>query len=562
MADKKLVLTLQVNDDGTMALKRFQDGIDKASKSAEGMSRSLTLIKWDSIVNLTSRVFNATRSFYEFGKEISNSLGAIERQSKILGMSTEEFQRLTYAAQMTDVETGDLMVAMKNLSRNIAETAQGSGAAKSIFDRMGISIHDSTGKTKSLGQMILDLAGKFRMIPDGAQKIALSMELFGRSGERMVSMLNEGKAGLTEFMQKAVVVSDRLIKAGSEAEEAWKAVDREFFAMKANLAPVAADFIGLINNMLIALKEFKEESRGMGGIWESLARQTDVFGQWGLKEGAGEWPKPERKYMDVTGAKREPSLFTENQLRITATPGFGQTVDVPVPFSLSPDFRIDQVGFNDRMEEIMVDTEGAIIDYVGDKPPLQIPWEIAPDFKSQIITLRQGTDDIDKFWNSKITEMGNVFSSGFENVLTHGFENIGDAFKDLANMMLGELTKIFGQLLINEALWGSMTGKPKEGFGTGAFSWLSAFIPKFDSGAIVSHPMIGALAMNNRPEAIIPLDQIGKSGRGGPNVTINNFNIQTYDGRSTEDWIKRNIQTFVAHTKNYNRNAGARGNMV
>ena len=39
-------------------------------------------------------------------------------------------------------------------------------------------------------------------------------------------------------------------------------------------------------------------------------------------------------------------------------------------------------------------------------------------------------------------------------------------------------------------------------------------IPILDSGAVVTGPTIAGLAMNNRPEAVVPLDRAGGLGRG------------------------------------------------
>ena len=39
-------------------------------------------------------------------------------------------------------------------------------------------------------------------------------------------------------------------------------------------------------------------------------------------------------------------------------------------------------------------------------------------------------------------------------------------------------------------------------------------IPKLDEGALVDSPTLAALAMNNRPEAVIPLSQLGRMGAG------------------------------------------------
>ena len=59
------------------------------------------------------------------------------------------------------------------------------------------------------------------------------------------------------------------------------------------------------------------------------------------------------------------------------------------------------------------------------------------------------------------------------------------------------------------------TPKPRgQGIGAGIFSGAPHNIPYLDEGAVVTGPTIAGLAMNNRPEAVVPLDRAGGLGGG------------------------------------------------
>jgi phage-related minor tail protein len=50
-----------------------------------------------------------------------------------------------------------------------------------------------------MDQIMLDVADKFAKMPDGAQKTALAMELFGKSGMNLIPMLNQGRDALSKY---------------------------------------------------------------------------------------------------------------------------------------------------------------------------------------------------------------------------------------------------------------------------------------------------------------------------------------------------------------------------
>ena len=52
-------------------------------------------------------------------------------------------------------------------------------------------------------------------------------------------------------------------------------------------------------------------------------------------------------------------------------------------------------------------------------------------------------------------------------------------------------------------------------------------IPRLDEGGIVTAPMMAGLAMNSRPEAVIPLDKLG--GLGGLKVEVHAETIYGYE---------------------------------
>lgn len=145
--------------------------------------------------------------------------------SQKTGVSVEALARFKKAASTsgTDVET--VAKAITKLSKGMFEATQtGTGPTANALKTLGVSATDATGKLRSADAVMLDIATKFKGMPDGAQKTALAMQLFGKSGAELVPMLNLGGEAIdkmkvkmtTAFAEKADQYSDKLTALGGK----------------------------------------------------------------------------------------------------------------------------------------------------------------------------------------------------------------------------------------------------------------------------------------------------------------------------------------------------------
>jgi hypothetical protein len=67
---------------------------------------------------------------------------------------------------------------MAFLDKNMASAAMGSKNVKQAMDAVGISFNDGRSQMEKLATV----ADKFKNMDDGPKKVALAMQLFGRSG--------------------------------------------------------------------------------------------------------------------------------------------------------------------------------------------------------------------------------------------------------------------------------------------------------------------------------------------------------------------------------------------
>jgi hypothetical protein len=150
---------------------------------------------------------------------------ALNDMSQRTGVSVESLARFRKAAATSGIELDTVAKHLVKLSKGLYETAQtGKGPASEALRTLGISATDAAGKLKTADQVTLEIANKFKTMPDGIEKTALAMQLFGKSGADMIPMLNEGGKAIESlsvkmtaaFAKKADEYNDKLAMLGGK----------------------------------------------------------------------------------------------------------------------------------------------------------------------------------------------------------------------------------------------------------------------------------------------------------------------------------------------------------
>ena len=64
---------------------------------------------------------------------------------------------------------------------------------------MGLSVKNADGSLKLSDQLLGEIADKFKDLPNGPEKAAIAMDIFGRSGSKLITLLNGGTEALERF---------------------------------------------------------------------------------------------------------------------------------------------------------------------------------------------------------------------------------------------------------------------------------------------------------------------------------------------------------------------------
>lgn len=154
---------------------------------------------------------------------VKSTIDAADEQSKLAqktGISVEALSGLQYASDLAGVSTEDMATSIAKLSKNMAEAAAGSKEQAAAFAAIGVSVKDANGKLRSAEDVLADIADRFASYEDGAAKAALAQEFFGKSGTKLIPLLNGGAAGLRAMQEEAerlgIVLDTETARAAEE----------------------------------------------------------------------------------------------------------------------------------------------------------------------------------------------------------------------------------------------------------------------------------------------------------------------------------------------------------
>ena len=118
------------------------------------------------------------------------------------GIAASALIGLGNAAKLADVDQATLGKGLTKLSVNLVKAAEGNDGLAQKFKALGISIKDANGQVVPADKALKQIADRFADMPDGAQKAAAAVALFGKSGADLIPLLNEGAASMEKFTYK------------------------------------------------------------------------------------------------------------------------------------------------------------------------------------------------------------------------------------------------------------------------------------------------------------------------------------------------------------------------
>lgn len=205
--------------------------------------------------------------------------------SQKTGISVEALSELRFAAKQSGLEIEEFEVAMKSMNKFTVQAALGAAEARQSLARMGLTA-EQLAKSAPEEQFRL-FADAIDSVANPSLKVALALQVFGRTGEQMLPLLEKGAAGIEKLRKTAREFGLQIsTKDAIAADTLGDAIELLWFQVRAAAFQIGSALGGSLNevveNFQKALKSVIAWIKENKALVLLAAKMTLIFGAAGL----------------------------------------------------------------------------------------------------------------------------------------------------------------------------------------------------------------------------------------------------------------------------------------
>jgi len=129
----------------------------------------------------------------------AQSADELNTLSKQTGISTDDLQKMSYAADLVDVSVENITGAMTKMKKGMAEGDFG----KAVFEQLGVSVRDADGALRDSNEVFYEVLDALSKVSNETERDTLAMEVFGKSADQLAGIVDDGGAKLRELGDEA-----------------------------------------------------------------------------------------------------------------------------------------------------------------------------------------------------------------------------------------------------------------------------------------------------------------------------------------------------------------------
>jgi hypothetical protein len=258
----------------------FVEGLTKAerasAKSKKQFEKDLNSLKRN--VKLAGAAFAAGATAM-----IASSIKLADESRKTaqaVGLTTEALTGFRFAAQQSGVSNEELTTSFRQFARSINDASNGIGKGKESFDALGISVTDANGNLKDSETLFFETANRLAEMDDGLQKTAFASDLLGRSGSKLIPLLNGGEEGIKKLTDQAkklgLVISEDTAKNAELFNDSLSILTSSF---RGTANVIVANFIPAFAEMASIMAEAELKSNSAQRSGDAFTEVLKAVGQ-------------------------------------------------------------------------------------------------------------------------------------------------------------------------------------------------------------------------------------------------------------------------------------------
>ena len=218
------------------------------------------------LLNLQKLTGKITRGFGGIGSAIAAAFGGaaikkiidsgdkIQKLNQQLGISTEVLSEYRFVAELTGTSFEAISKGFAKLGKNASDAAKGLSTPKRALEDLNINIDDFL--KLPIDEQFEVVTDRLRGVSNESDRVRISMDLMGRSGVELLSVMNEGSEGIKNMRAEARKLGLSLSQEETDAMAGFNdAVLRLKSALAGLITDILVPILPLIISFIDALRE-------------------------------------------------------------------------------------------------------------------------------------------------------------------------------------------------------------------------------------------------------------------------------------------------------------------
>jgi hypothetical protein len=276
---------------------------DAAASVAQGTvasragAKGYSLIK-EALIPLAAAfgVAEVARKLWEAGMKA----GDLGEQADQIGITTDQLQAYRFAGAQAGIETEQMDIAITKLAKSMGTAADGNKEMIDRFAQLGVKLLDAKGELRPVADVLPEVARGVLNIGSTSQRTATLMDLFGKSGAKMTTVLEEFAKGNDAVVASAAgqggILDREVVEAWDRVKDAMVRAGLQADVTNAKLgAPIATAGLDKVEQVLKSINGLMEQINSRQGFWSSVLEESQRIGLIGSGPGALRLETPDEK---------------------------------------------------------------------------------------------------------------------------------------------------------------------------------------------------------------------------------------------------------------------------
>ncbi len=249
-------IELGVSDKLTKGLRAAQKRLEAFGAGLRSIGTRMTALG----VGILAPLAASAKTFASMGD-------SLDEMSARTGVSVEALSELALAAELSGADLETLEVGIRKMQKAITEAAGGSKSAIDALAQLGLNVQDLVKLSPE--QQFKLIADRISKIEDPTRKAALAMEIFGKSGTRLLPMIQDGAKGLEAFQEQArrlgLTISTQTAKDAALLADSldilWRVLKQGVFIIGSALAGTVRDLANAVTRTVVTITDWIKKNR-------------------------------------------------------------------------------------------------------------------------------------------------------------------------------------------------------------------------------------------------------------------------------------------------------------